>query len=150
MIFSRRVLPHVSPNRISDSCNQDLAASVVQRHLFPHSRPRTRPSVHRTSHTQNISSPHARSRCCVQVPAGWASLDGGHAIMFIVHCVAGMDDQPLPQYTFTVCNTGEGVNYHAAIGHNIGERDRMSAYKSHLPHHRNALTHAHDICLQGT
>ena len=72
-------------------------------------------------------------------------LDGGHAIMFIVHCVAALDEQSLPQYTFTVCNTGEGVNYHAAIGHNIGERDRMSVYTSPLPHHRNALAHAHNL-----
>eukprot|EP01126_Amoeba_proteus_P051613 TRINITY_DN6178_c0_g2_i1.p1 TRINITY_DN6178_c0_g2~~TRINITY_DN6178_c0_g2_i1.p1 ORF type:complete len:301 (+),score=50.04 TRINITY_DN6178_c0_g2_i1:96-998(+) len=44
----------------------------------------------------------------VVVPGGWSHDTGGHAILYIVEC-HDEDD-----FSFVVCNTGEGLRYHPA------------------------------------
>jgi hypothetical protein len=59
------------------------------------------------------------------VPGGWSSIPSGHAILFIVHRVHASHDVMSPQYTFTVCNTGQGLDHHSSVGDDVGEADKM-------------------------
>lgn len=59
------------------------------------------------------------------VPGGWSSLPSGHAILFIVQRVLTSEDASCPQFTFTACNTGEGIDRHPSAGSDVGEADKM-------------------------
>jgi hypothetical protein len=59
------------------------------------------------------------------VPGGWSSVPAGHAILFIVQRVHASGDVTSPQYTFTVCNTGQGIDHHPSVGADVGEADQM-------------------------
>jgi hypothetical protein len=59
------------------------------------------------------------------VPGGWSSLPSGHAILFIVQRVLASEDASSPQFTFTACNTGQGIDRHPSAGSDVGEADKM-------------------------
>ena len=59
------------------------------------------------------------------VPGGWSSLLSGSAILFIVQRVFASEYVSSPQFTFTSCNTGQGVDLHPSAGSDVGEADKM-------------------------
>lgn len=44
------------------------------------------------------------------IPGGWTNLGGGHAIVYIIERSSDS------KFSFTVCNTGEGLGYHPMLG----------------------------------